>query len=132
MKVVLRGTAAILAGMIAGCAVQPAEPVQHIQRVEKGDGSLTCSQITAQVAEMEALMAKYSADQQQAAAAKASKDSTMTTMAYIPVVGAFAGTQMNESTRLEGVRAQAAQDRADATARKDTLVTLGNAKGCFR
>lgn len=132
MKSVLKGVAVVIAGVVAGCAVQPPDPVQRIQRVEKGDGSLTCDQITTKVTELEALIAKYADDQQRAASAKASTDSTMTTMAYIPVVGAFAGTQMNESTRLEGVRAQASQDRADATARKDTLVALGNAKGCFR
>ncbi len=122
----------VMAGLLAGCAVEPSAPVQHIQHVERGDGALTCAQINDKIAEMDALIGKYSAAQQKAAAAQAGSESTMATMAYIPVVGAFAGTGMSEASRQEAEKNQAAQDRSDATARKDTLVTLGNAKGCFR
>lgn len=120
-----------VACVVAGCAEQPSAPVQHIQHVERGDNALTCAQVNDKLAEMDKLIGQYRAAQQQSAAAKASTDSTMTTMAYIPVVGAFAGLGMSESSRQEAANQQASQDLKDATDRRDTLITIGNGKGCF-
>ena len=129
MRSLLIATAAALA--LAACSPTPKQPVSHIARVEPGDNALSCQQIKDKLDAINQQIAVSTGTQQSAATAQANSESTMTTLAYVPVVGAFAGLGMNSATEHQSDKLQATQDLNDATARRDNLTTLGNGKNCF-
>ena len=121
------------AGLItlAACAPQ-GQVVSHIDHVKAGDNNLTCQQIQAEIADMDAAIAKANK-----AGDDASTNGTLTSVAsgalsFIPVVGAVAGAGAAALGSDQGVsQVQAARDADDAKARKEVLITLGNGKNCF-
>ena len=132
MRKLIRGALGC-AGFIALAACAPqGQVVSHIDHVKAGDNNLTCQQIQSEITDMDAAIAKANK-----AGDDASTNGTLTSVAsgalsFIPVVGAVAGAGAAALGGNEGVsQVQAARDADDAKARKEVLVTLGNAKNCF-
>ncbi len=129
-----------IALMLTACANAPPKAAQHIARIQPGDNTLTCSQITGQIATMNKTIATAAAakkkDSDGFQATSTGAEAATTALSFIPVVGGFiaAGAGMASGSADDSQLTASAQEQQtvnDARARKDVLVGLGNGKGCF-
>jgi hypothetical protein len=122
---------------LAACAA-PVQPVSRIDRVQQGDGKLSCEQIKGQIAAMDGVIRQSNGAAQDANAdlGKTGGENHVaalgTGVAGIPLVGGvFGAIAGNKQNRDASAQMQAGTDADDAKARKENLVSLGNGKGCF-
>jgi hypothetical protein len=135
--------ACLLALLTSGCMTPQKPPTSTISRVEPGDNDLTCSQIKDQVAVMDATLARANGDTQ--ASADKLNDRTGTGMTaggtaasmasgvpFLSFAGLGASMMANKDKGKAATdQMQAQTDAADAKARKENLVALGNGKHCY-